>query len=206
MEGTMAEIRMFAAPFAPKYWSYCQGQLIAISTNTALFSLLGTTYGGNGVQTFALPDFRGRIAVGTGTGGNSGLTVTQGEMSGTPNVTLLSSNLPPHNHAFTNAGNIPVTGSASATMAVNNTSSSTSSPKNNFLGIEGGGSGFYNSAAASGATLNTAAITVASSTLGLNTSSIAIANSGSSFPVNNTMPSLGMNIIICMYGVYPSRN
>lgn len=64
MEGTMSEIRLFAPDFAPKSWALCYGQTLAINTNQALFSLLGTTYGGNGVQTFLLPDFRGRAPMG----------------------------------------------------------------------------------------------------------------------------------------------
>ena len=68
MEGTIGEIRMFAGNFAPRNWAYCQNQIIAIASNSALFSILGTTYGGNGQTTFALPDFRGRTAVGTGNG------------------------------------------------------------------------------------------------------------------------------------------
>ena len=63
-EGTIGEIRMFAGQFAPKYWSFCYGQILPINQNQALFSVLGTMYGGNGVATFALPDFRGRIPVG----------------------------------------------------------------------------------------------------------------------------------------------
>jgi microcystin-dependent protein len=206
MEGTMAEIRMFAAPFDPKYWASCQGQIMGISTNQALFALLGTTYGGNGIQTFALPDFRGRVALGTGAGGNSGITVVQGETGGSSNTTLLISNIPPHTHLVSNAGTVPVTGTATATMAVNNTSSSSSNPKDNYLAVEGGASGLYNNTPTPSATLNAAAISVPSSTLGLNTSSITIAPAGNNIPVNNTMPSLGMNIVICLYGIFPSRN
>ena len=65
MEGYIAEIRMFAGNFAPRGWAFCQGQILSIAQNTALFSLLGTTYGGNGQTTFALPDLRGRVPVGT---------------------------------------------------------------------------------------------------------------------------------------------
>lgn len=68
MEGTIAEIRMFAGTFAPRTWLFCNGQTMSIAQNTAMFSLLGTTYGGNGQTTFGIPDFRGRVAVGTGTG------------------------------------------------------------------------------------------------------------------------------------------
>jgi microcystin-dependent protein len=68
MEGYIAEIRLFAGNYAPKGWAFCAGQILAIAQNTALFSILGTTYGGNGVTTFALPDLRGRVPVGPGQG------------------------------------------------------------------------------------------------------------------------------------------
>jgi microcystin-dependent protein len=115
MEGTMATIMLFAAEFAPKYWAYCNGQLISIQQNSALFSLLGTTYGGNGIQNFALPNFQGRTAVGTGQG--QGLpNVTLGEMAGTPSITLLTSNLPQHTH--------PVSATLVATSTAPNTDES----------------------------------------------------------------------------------
>ena len=87
MEGTIAEIRMFAGNFAPRNWLFCNGQTMSISQNTAMFSLLGTIYGGNGQTTFGIPDFRGRVAVGTGTG--PGLSNIQlGQVAGTPTITL----------------------------------------------------------------------------------------------------------------------
>jgi microcystin-dependent protein len=99
MEGYIAEIRLFAGNFAPRNWAFCQGQIMSISQNTALFSLLGTTYGGNGQTTFALPDFRGRVAVGTGQG--PGLpNMTLGEMSGEPTHTLIVTEIPMHNHTI----------------------------------------------------------------------------------------------------------
>src|SRR5690242_20434903 len=98
MEGTIAEIRMFAGNFAPRGWAFCQGQILSIAQNTALFSLLGTTYGGNGQTTFGLPDFRGRTAVGTGQG--PGLpSITLGELAGEPTHTLIITEMPAHNHA-----------------------------------------------------------------------------------------------------------
>lgn len=89
----IGEIRMFAGTFAPRGWAFCQGQQLAIANNSALFSLLGTTYGGNGTTTFALPDLRSRVPVGTGTG--PGLSaITLGEVAGTENVNVLSTNVP----------------------------------------------------------------------------------------------------------------
>lgn len=97
----------------------CAGQILAISSNTALFSLLGTTYGGNGTTTFALPDLRGRMAIGQGT--DPGLpSHTMGEVSGTPNTTLNITNMPAHNHqAIGITVNVPVsTGGADTSSHV----------------------------------------------------------------------------------------
>ena len=100
MEGVVSEIRLFAADFAPKNWAYCAGQILAISTNNALFSLLGTTYGGNGVQTFALPDFRGRAPMGTGQS-PSVPSYALGQVQGSNTVSTLITNLISHNHLTT---------------------------------------------------------------------------------------------------------
>lgn len=205
MEGYIAEIRLFAAPFAPRNWQYCAGQLLAVNTNMALFSLLGTTFGGNGSTTFGLPDMRGRVAVGTGTG-TAGNSVVLGQMSGANTTQLLMSNLPPHSHTVTAPATVPVSGTMSARMNVNNTSADDSTPVNNFLGPEQGGNGFYDSAPTAGATLAADAITVTSSTLGANLSSVTINTAGGSYPVTNQMPYLGMNYIICQFGIFPSRN
>src|SRR5688572_13508567 len=97
MEGYLAQVIMFAGNFAPRGWAFCQGQILSIAQNTALFALLGTTYGGNGQTTFALPDLRGRVPVGTGQG--PGLpSVTLGELAGEPAHTLISTEMPAHNH------------------------------------------------------------------------------------------------------------
>ncbi|MFT5385337.1 MAG: microcystin-dependent protein [Saprospiraceae bacterium] len=97
-EGFLGEIRMFAGNFAPRSWAFCDGQLLAISQNTALFSILGTIYGGDGRTTFALPDLRGRVAVHPGNG--PGLSSRRlGERSGQEHVTLNTTQIPSHNHA-----------------------------------------------------------------------------------------------------------
>ena len=96
-EPYLGSIVIFAGNFAPRGWAFCAGQLLPISQNTALFSILGTTFGGNGQTTFALPDLRGRAPVGAGQG--PGLTdVNLGEMAGQENVTLLTANMPSHSH------------------------------------------------------------------------------------------------------------
>jgi microcystin-dependent protein len=97
MEMYLGQLLCVGFNFAPKGWAFCNGQLMSIAQNTALFSLLGTTYGGDGIQTFALPDLRGRFPNHFGQG--PGLSnYVQGEMSGTENTTILITNLPAHNH------------------------------------------------------------------------------------------------------------
>ena len=95
----VAEIRLFPYNFAPSGWAFCNGQIMAISQNTALFSLLGTTYGGNGQSTFALPDLRGAVATHAGQG--PGLSAyTLGQTGGVEFVTLLESEIPAHTHSL----------------------------------------------------------------------------------------------------------
>lgn len=103
----VAEIRIFPFSFAPKGWAFCNGQLLPLSQNTALFSLLGTSYGGNGTSNFALPNLQGSIAIGAGQG--AGLSdYAVGESGGSATTTLIATNLPPHRHnamAVAAAGN-----------------------------------------------------------------------------------------------------
>lgn len=99
-EPFVGEIRMFAGNFAPQGWAYCDGQLLAVSSNDALFSLLGTIYGGDGRTTFGLPDLRGRIPIHQGSG--PGLSTRRlGSKSGAEKVTLTVNQLPSHSHSLT---------------------------------------------------------------------------------------------------------
>jgi microcystin-dependent protein len=101
----LGEIRAFSFAFAPRGWAMCNGQTMSIQQNAALFSLLGTTYGGNGVNNFMLPNLQGRVAISVGP------SYLQGQAAGSENVTLLSSQLPVHTHVVTAAAN----GTANAT-------------------------------------------------------------------------------------------
>ena len=97
MEGTIAVVTCFAGNFAPNGWAFCSGQILSIAQNTALFSLLGTTFGGNGQTTFALPDLRGRVPLHPGQG--PGLSdYVLGQAAGSETTTLLVNNLPAHTH------------------------------------------------------------------------------------------------------------
>lgn len=99
----LGEIRVFAGSFAPRGWAVCDGSLLSLSQNTALFSLLGTTYGGNGQTTFGLPDLRGRCVVGPGAG--PGLSpYDQGQQGGSESVTLSVNQMPSHGHMVTAQG------------------------------------------------------------------------------------------------------
>ena len=109
----IGEIRMFGGSFAPAGWAMCQGQLMPISQNDTLFTLIGTTYGGDGQETFGLPALGGRVPLCAGT--NAGTTFILGETGGTESVTLTSQQMPIHNHAF-----ICSTDPATSTNPLNN--------------------------------------------------------------------------------------
>jgi microcystin-dependent protein len=110
----VGEIRMFGGNFAPAGWAFCQGQLVPISENEVLFNLIGTTYGGDGVQTFAIPDLQGRIPVHAGLGPGITQTYVIGEKAGVESVTLTTQQIPVHNHAL-----IASADSASSASAAN---------------------------------------------------------------------------------------
>ncbi len=114
----LGAVEEFAGSFAPRGWALCAGQLLPINQNQALFALIGTTYGGNGTTTFALPDLRGRVPVGTRTG--AGLTpIALGEQGGQENVTLTTANLPAHNHATSIQG-VPTTENTGGGQSLDN--------------------------------------------------------------------------------------
>ena len=117
----IGEIRCFGFNFNPRGWTSCNGQLLPIAQNTALFSILGTTYGGNGTTNFGLPDLRGRVPIHAGNG--AGLTPVQlGEQSGSESITLQTSEMPSHSHTFSGTtasadDKRPTAGSVFATAA-----------------------------------------------------------------------------------------
>ncbi len=103
-EPYVGEIRMFGGSFAPAGWAFCQGQIMPISENDTLFTLIGTTYGGDGQETFGLPDLQGRVPVHQGTSSSTGTVYTIGEKAGTETVTLTSQQMPVHSHPFFGSG------------------------------------------------------------------------------------------------------
>lgn len=195
----MAEIRLFAGDFAPKTWSLCNGAQLAISTNQALFALLGTMYGGNGTTTFALPDLRGRTVIGPGQG--PGLSnYVEGQVLGTENVTLLLSNLPAHTHGATVAAN---TGTGTATLTGINDSGGQASPAGNFLGVDTGAGATSYASSGTPVAMNAGSISISNTSTAI---SVNVGGTGGSQPHTNLQPSLALNYIICIYGIFPSRN
>jgi microcystin-dependent protein len=181
MEGVIGQIVLFAGNFAPRNWAFCNGQILAIAQNTALFSILGTTYGGNGQTTFGLPNLQGRVAIHPGQSpGTSNYLL--GETAGTESVTLTVNQMPAHTHATTvtiNAAEAP--------------SAPTDDPKG---AVPAGGSGqnIYNATPDRSTTMNAG---MASVTAGI---------AGGSQPFSVVQPFQCVNYIICMFGIFPSRN
>ena len=175
----LSEIRIMPYSFAPKGWAQCNGQIMSIQQNSALFALLGTTYGGNGVTTFGLPDLRGRVPIGFNG------TYPLGALGGEPNHTLSLQETPLHNHGvMVDAQTDPAQSTALATISsVLGQSAGVKTPSGNFdVRI-----------------YNTAVVDTA-----LATQSIAALQGGQ--PHNNMQPYLVLNVCIALNGIFPSRN
>ena len=176
--------------FAPQGWAFCAGQLLPISQNTALFALIGTTFGGDGVTTFALPDLRSRVPAGSGQG--PGLSnYDLGEIGGTENVTLTISQMPAHNHVIT-------LNNLTATANARNTAGNSQSPVGNVPAAEAAGVTATYSNAPANATMASGAVTVT----GTATASVT----GSNLPLPVLSPFLTVNYCIALQGIFPSRN
>lgn len=178
----MGVIRPFAGSFAPRGWMLCQGQLLQISDYTTLYTIIGTTYGGDGQTTFALPDLRSRVAVGGFGHTSPGLNaIDLGEDGGFETISLTSGQMPVHNH----------------TMMVSDTVSTIKEPTpNTVLGITGDDSTGTFIANNSYGTANPDTV--------LN--QLTILDNSGSMPHSNIQPSLALNYVMCVEGYYPSRN
>jgi len=198
MNGTIGEIRLFAGNFAPRSWALCQGQLLAISQNTALFSIIGCTYGGDCRTTFSLPDLRGRVAMHAGTG--PGLTTRRlGARFGVEDQVITHNQLPAHQHYATF---IETSSTGSANLIASNSTDLSNEVDNSFLAQGGSVPEIYSEEAGTAVThLN-----------GVNVTDVQVAGAvslnpaGGSHQVNNMGPILTLNYVICLQGVYPSRS
>ena len=201
MDTFIGQIIMFAGNFAPRDWAFCDGQLLQISQNQSLYSILGTTYGGDGRTTFGLPDFRGRVPIGQGQG--NGLTSRiMGEQIGIEDITLSTAQMPIHSHA----AETTISGSSvTAKLKASSAEGTTNVPLNNYLakpsniGLQS--INMYDSSA--DIEMASDAIEIDLSAVTANTTTD---DTGGNSAHNNIQPSLVMNYIICVNGVYPSRS
>ena len=179
----IAQINLFAGNFPPRGWAFCDGQILPIASHTALFSLIGTTFGGDGMSTFGLPDLRGRVPVHVGGSTGPGLDpVAWGQKGGSNKNTLIANNLPPHSHP------------ATAVAKCHTAGGDGNSPVGKFWSKDlGSQSGTYHAAQDANMAAGAVEVTVDNST-------------GTSTPVNNMQPFQGINYIIALVGNFPSRN
>ncbi|MGX9461412.1 phage tail protein [Shewanella sp. A14] len=202
-EPFIGEIRMAGFSYAPRGWAFCKGQLLPIAQNTALFSLLGTTYGGNGTTTFGLPDLCGRSPVGAGHG--PGLSpIAQGEVLGREYETIHSTQMPVHTHSVTTTAAATSTGELQV-AATGSNASATPSATNNVLGASVAGGP---PSAAIWSDQLTDPVTLANPET-INTTvdvNVTVQPTGGSQPLPIRDPSLGINFIIATEGIYPARN
>jgi microcystin-dependent protein len=182
MDPLLAMIFLFGSNFAPQGYAFCSGQLLAIASNTAVFSLLGTTYGGNGTNNFALPDLRGRVPLGQGQG--PGLNnYTLGQSAGSETVTINATQMPPHSHQV-NVNLGPGSAPPGSTTYLSAGPSSGSGPNASVLNIYTTGANIGNTA--------------------INPGTIAMAGGGQPFTI--LQPYLAISYVIAMQGVFPTRN
>lgn len=205
-EPMLASMCVFAGNFAPRGFALAQGQLLPINQNTALFSLLGTTYGGNGQTTFALPDTRGRALVGAGQGpGLSSMFL--GQMGGQETVTLTLGNLPQHNHsASTNVQLLNMDSSASTAVLKGLAATSNSNtPTGKVLANSPGRDNIYSDGAPN-VELNPESIELNINLDMLFDSTTTVGFAGGSQPFSVRDPYLAINWIIALQGIYPPRD
>jgi microcystin-dependent protein len=177
----LGAVKIFAGNFAPKGWTLCQGQLTSIQQNAALFSLLGTVYGGNGTTTFALPDLRGRLPLHWGQGpGLSNYTI--GETAGAENITLLAANVPSHNHVFNASNQTAAPGGPTPQVMLGTLNANSSIGGTYYVGTSS--PGFVLDA------FNAQALSMA----------------GGNQPHTNIQPTMALTYILALTGIFPTRN
>lgn len=218
MEPLIGEIKMFPCNFAPKGWFTCEGQTLNISQYTALFSILGVTYGGDGRTTFKLPDLRGAFATQCTNlgGGHPGATYNYGQTGGNQNFTITSVNMPPHTHSIIKGAGTNLAGGVTigaTTISVNNTTNgsgaapSAGNSLSAVIDIGGsGGFGIYNSQTPNTALNAQTASSTVNSTLTFNPAGLTVSPWGGGPTPIPTVPNfVAMQYIIAWSGVYPSR-
>jgi microcystin-dependent protein len=204
MDDYMGMIRMFAGSYAPRGFMSCNGQQLSISTNSALYSLIGTVYGGNGQSTFGLPNLAGRTMIGTGNSAFGSYAI--GEVAGNTQITLLNPNMPAHTHVATFAGTsvtIPApTMMASSAAGTAATPSSSANTLAQMVVPRTANIALYNNSTPD-TNLNIGPSTGSSITP---TGNVTVGIAGGSQPVNISNPYMALTALIVVEGLYPSRN
>lgn len=181
-EPFLGEITMFAGNFAPRGWAFCNGQLLAISQNDALYTLLGTTYGGDGINTFALPNLAGRVPIHVGT--TLGKTFILGQSGGVESVTLTTQQLPAHNHSIlTSEVSFKTRGDSAGNSASPDNNFIAQAPLKKFFGRD-----------------------TPPDKMAPLESVGTVGPAGSNLPHDNMQPYCAINFIIALEGIYPSSN
>lgn len=181
-EPYLANVTIFAGNFAPRGWAFCRGQLLSISENSALFALIGTTYGGDGQVTFALPNLQSRVAIHAGQAPGLSMYII-GQMAGTESVIPTANQLGSHTHPFVSATGKPTANSSAGTVA---------DPTNAVPAVLAA-TNLFNTAS-SGSVMGTATCTATT------------APAGQGGPLDIVSPYLAMNYIIAVEGIFPTRN
>lgn len=215
MDELLGVIKLFAGSFAPQGYYTCEGQTLSIAQNTALFSIIGVTYGGDGVTTFKLPDLRGAFPTQCTNiaGAHPGGTYSYGQTGGSQSITVTQANMPPHTHSIVKGAGTNITGTVTVNTVLQACTADGVSPSpsatNNALGTTGdvGGSGqpnLYTNAVPNQALAGcSSAVT---NTLNFDPTGLTLTPWGTgSEPMSSVPPFVAMQYIICYSGVYPSR-
>lgn len=199
MDFYLSQIVMWGCNFAPRGWMACNGQQLSIAQNTALFSLLGTTFGGNGQTTFGLPDLRGRAPVHFGQGAGLATNWALGQTGGTESVTLTQNQMPMHTHAATATS----TSTTTATLHAETSQADARNPLAKMLATPPAAAQIYaDPIPADNKAMAPDSITATTAT----TTTVTVNPAGGSQPFGLIQPSLAVNFCICTEGLFPSRN
>lgn len=200
MDGVIGTISLCGFSFAPRTWSLCGGQLLAISTNTSLFSLIGTQYGGDGRTNFGLPNLNGRTAVGQGQAPGTNINWQMGYAYGNDQHTLTLNEMPVHSHGaeITTGPTVSLTASTELAESATPSDGAFLAQTKATGGAQDQPEWIYSSSGTSPVTLGGVAVT--------NNGNVSVNNAGGSVGFNIVQPSLAVNYSICLVGIYPSRN
>ncbi len=211
MEPFVGEINYVAFNYAPQGWLPCNGQLLPINQYQAVFALLGTTYGGNGTTTFALPDMRGKVPVHQGQSAG-GSNFVMGQTAGSENVTLTVNQMPTHSHpvdAISTSTSVVAPGSsATSTLKAVNAAGDTNTPGGGAIAMSPALTKIYSSTTAPSVNMNQASIETTLSGVNVATTTVTtvtVSPAGGSQPFSIMQPYTTVNCIIAIDGIFPSR-